>query len=461
MGTKHHSSSDPISDNKKRRRAGFSKIDAGIEANDCIKIYLVSSKDEVDSPNSFLLKPVDLNPFFEDEGKIYGYQGLQITVWLSSISFAAYADISFESTSDGGKGVTDLKSSLQNIFAENLVEKKDDFLQTFSTECNYVKSIVSSAELLQKNTSNGHSGNSNCHLKEESVDLEVFRVSGNGVGDLYSRLVPLVLLLVDGSNPIDVTDIRWEIFILVQKGQQDSCMRLLGFAAVYRFHRFPDSMRLRLGQILIIPPYQRKGYGRTLLEVLNNVAIRDNVYDLSIEEPVDSLQHVRTCIDVQRLLAFDPIHQALDQIVSRLKHENLSKKSQPFRCGPPLNITEDVRKSFKINKRQFMQCWEILIFLSLDPLEKYMENYNTIISNRVKADVIGKESEGAGKRLIDIPTEFDQDMSFAMFKSEGGEAASIEKDDDQGNQEDQLRQLVEERMKEIKLVAEKVSVHRS
>lgn len=52
-----------------------------------------------------------------------------------------------------------------------------------------------------------------------------------------------------GSNPIDVTDPKWEIYVLVQKGQQDSCMRLLGFAAVYRFHRYPDSMRLRLGQV--------------------------------------------------------------------------------------------------------------------------------------------------------------------------------------------------------------------
>lgn len=75
MGTKHHSSSDLVSDNKKRRRAASSKIgtslasdcnlpshffgswtcgfrlltalfssilcaDAGIEANECIKIYL-------------------------------------------------------------------------------------------------------------------------------------------------------------------------------------------------------------------------------------------------------------------------------------------------------------------------------------------------------------------------------------------------------------------------------------
>ncbi|KAK6139597.1 hypothetical protein DH2020_026664 [Rehmannia glutinosa] len=461
MGTKHQSSSDPASENKRRRRAGFSKIDAGIEANECIKIYLVSGKDEVDSPKSFQIEPVDLNHFFEEDGKIYGYQGLKITVWFSSISFHAYADISFESTSDGGKGITDLKSSLQNIFAENLVESKDDFLQTFSTECHYVKSIVSSAEVLHKDTLNGNSGNSNCHLKEEPDDAEVFRVSGAGVGHLYSRLVPLVLLLVDGSSPIDITDPKWEIYILVQKGQQDSSMRLLGFAAVYRFQRYPDGMRLRLGQILIIPPYQRKGYGGCLLKVLNNIAISDDVYDLTIEEPVDSLQHVRTCIDVQRLLAFDPIHQALDPIISQLKHENLSKKSQPSRCGPPANIVEDVRKSLKINKRQFVQCWEILIHLNLDPIEKYMENYMTIVSNRVKADVVGKESEGAGKRLIDIPTQFDEDMSFAMFKSRGGECVSIEKDENQGNQEELLRQLVDERMKETKAVVEKVGVHRS
>ncbi|GFP86866.1 histone acetyltransferase type b catalytic subunit [Phtheirospermum japonicum] len=361
----------------------------------------------------------------------------------------------------GGKGITDLKSSLQNIFAENLVESKDDFLQTFSTECHYVKSIVSTAEALHKDTLRDTSGNSICHLNEESDGVEIFRVSGAGVGQLYSRLVPLVLLLVDGSNPIDITDPRWEIYILVQNGQQGSYTRLLGFAAVYRFHRFPEGMRLRLGQILTIPPYQRKGYGGCLLKVLNNIAISDDVYDLTVEEPVDSLQHVRTCIDVQRLLAFGPIHQALNPIISHLKHQNLSKKAQPCRCGPPASIVEDVRKSLKINKRQFLQCWEILIYLSLDPSEKCTENYETIISNRVKSDVVGKESEGAGKRLIDIPTQFDEDMSFSMFKSQDGECTSIEKDENQGNQEDQLRQLVDERMKEIISVAEKVAAQRS
>ncbi|CAN4076893.1 unnamed protein product [Withania somnifera] len=459
MGTKHHSSSDPITDPKKRRRVGFSKTDAGIEANNCITIYIASGREDVDSPNSYCLEPIDLNHFLKTMEE---YLGIRITIWVNLISFHAYADISFESSSDGGRGITNLKSALQNIFAESLLDEKDAFLQTFSTESHYVRSVVSNAEALQRKVSNGCSTESNCLLKSEPSDVEVFRIVGTPVGHLYSRLVPLVLLLVDGSNPIDVLDPRWEIYLLVQerKDTQNSLSRLLGFAAVYRFHRYPESTRLRLGQILVVPPYQRKGYGRYLLEVLNRVAVSEDVYDLTIEEPEDSLQHVRLCIDVERLLVFDPIQQSLESVVSRLKKENPSKKSCVMKCAPPLSVVEDVRNTLKINKKQFEQCWEILIYLHLDPINKYFETYRAIVSRRVKAEVVGKDSEGEGKQVIDVPTEYDQQMSFVMFKSQNADSSSIEKADNQSNMEEQLQKLVDERMNQIKLIAEKVSVHR-
>lgn len=210
-------------------------------------------------------------------------------------------------------------------------------------------------------------------------------------------------------------------------------------------------------QMLVLPPYQRNGYGRTLLEVLNKVAVSENVYDLTVEEPMDSLQHVRTCIDVQRLLAFDPIQPALKSALSRLKQENLSKKTAVCRFGPPSDAIENVRKILKINKKQFIQCWEVLIYLGLDPIDKYMENYRIIISDAVKADVIGKDSGAANKRIVEVSTEYDQEMSFVMFKSKNGEPNNIEMDENQTNVEEQLRQLVDECMKEIELIAEKVS----
>ncbi|KAK6944866.1 Histone acetyl transferase HAT1 N-terminal [Dillenia turbinata] len=514
MGQKKQGSdSDQITEPKKRRRVGFAvpcwadcfsscsygfDVDASVEANHCIKIYLVSSKEEVDAPNTntCVIDPVDLNQFFGEDGKIYGYQGLKITVWISSISFHVYADITFESTSDGGKGITNLKPGLQDIFAENLVDSKDDFLQTFSTESQCIKygfliihanatlksshifqliiegalavdrSIISKGEIMHQKPFHGQISNLDKPLEGETSELQVARlvVSNMSVGHLYSRLVPLVLLLVDGSTPIDVTDPKWELYVVTEKQndqQGDSQCRLLGFTAIYRFYHYPDTSRMRLGQILVLPPYQHKGFGRYLLEVLNTVAIAEDVYDLTMEEPLDYLQQVRTCIDILRLLEFSPIEDAVKSAITCLKQGKLSKKVQPPRLAPPSTAVENVRKSLKINKKQFLQCWEILIYLGLNPTDKYMENFTEFISNRMKAEFLGRDSENAGKRVIDVRSDYNSEMSFVLFKTQSNEGRSIELNGSETNQEDQLRQLVDERIKEIKLIAEKVSLQRA
>lgn len=462
MGQKQQASADPCPKTKKKRRVVFSAIDTGVAAKYCIKIYLVCTKEEVGRTDSLCIDPVDLNNFFDDEeGKIYGYQGLEITVWFSIVSFQAYADIVFESTSDGGKGITDLKSALQNIFAETLVDNKDEFLQTFSKDVNFIGSLVADGEVLYpKDSSNGQFFSSNFHLQADNSDLEVFRLAMDNMAgrNLYSRLVPLALLLIDGSSPIDVSDPRWELYVLVQKnnGQLGQTHpTLLGFAALYRFYHYPDSSRLRLSQILILPPYQRKGFGCFLLEVLNNVAISENVYDFTIEEPLSQLLQMRTCIDVKRLRGFGPIQEAVESAVSQFKLGKLSKKVSFPPLLPPTAAIVDVRKSLKITKEQFLHCWEILVFLGLEP-DKHMEDFILAVSSRMRDELIGESSDAEGKQVIDVPTDYDQEMSFVMFRSTSN-ATSVEADESRANQEEQLKKLVDDRVKEIKLIAQKVS----
>lgn len=207
----------------------------------------------------------------------------------------------------------------------------------------------------------------------------------------------------------------------------------------------------------MLPPYQRKGYGRYLLEVLNDVAIKEEAYDLTIEEPSENLQHLRTCIDVARLLSFEPVQKAVNATVSELKQGKLSKKTYLPRLLPPSEVVEDVRSTFKINKKQFLQCWEILVYLGLCSSENNcVKDYFSVVSNRVRTDILGKDSEAAGKKVIEVPSECDPEMSFVMFRSRaGGEAVEVDKD--QNKQEEQLKQLVDERLLEIKLIADKVS----
>lgn len=98
------------------------------------------------------------------------------------------------------------------------------------------------------------------------------------VGQLYNRLVPLILLLVDGNifdplksffphfkswileiwhditggSPIDISDSSWDIYFVIEKttvrcGDVDAT--LLGFATLYRFYHYPSSTRFRISQV--------------------------------------------------------------------------------------------------------------------------------------------------------------------------------------------------------------------
>ncbi|KAK9099183.1 hypothetical protein Syun_026228 [Stephania yunnanensis] len=460
---------DLSSEPKKRRKVGFAAIDAGVEANDCISIFLVRTAEEVGSESSFHVDPIDLNQFFGDIGRIYGYKDLKVNVWFSSISFRAYADITYQSTSDGGKGVTELMPALQKIFGESLLEKRDDFLQSFSTDFHYIRNIISNGEVLYPDASKGSNGVSNHQMDGEVAPIEIVRMGLNSlpVGELYSRLVPLALLLVDGSSPIDVTDPKWEIYLEVEKKttqQGDTNVRLLGFAVVYRFYRYPDNSRLRISQILILPNCQGNGHGWRLLKVINSVAISENVYDLTVEEPSDYLQHVRTCIDIPRLLAFEPVKPAVSSVASQLKERKLSKRTSGIQFDPPTAVVNAVRETLKITKKQFLQCWEVLIYLDIDQNDRNcMENYRILVAERMKADILGKDEGKSGKQVIEIPNDYDHDMTFVMFSPSKSKDQVDENENqmerNQGNQEEQLSKLVDVRMEQIKQIAEKVALH--
>ncbi|KAL5697463.1 histone acetyltransferase [Ranunculus cassubicifolius] len=454
--------SDQSTDPKKKRRVGFTTSAVGIEANECIKIFLVSKKEEVGCEDGDRIDPIDLNQFFDKDGRIYGYQDLKLNVYLSSVTFHAYADISFQSTSDGGKGITDLKPALEKVFGEHLVENKDEFLQTFSSGVHYVRDVVTShGEVLHRESINEGTN-------DEEYQIIRMPVNNYPVGEFYCQLVPLLLLLVDGSSPIDITDSSWSLYLAVESKKDDKgeiYMKLLGAAAVYRFYYYPESSRLRLSQILVLPPYQGKGHGRRLLEVLNSVAVSENVYDLAVEEPSDPLQSLRTQIDLNRLLTFSPIKEAVTSFTSQLKNENLSKKTHKVQSDPPASVVDETRKTFKIHKKQILQCWEILIYLELDHKDpKSMKNFKTLITERTRDDVIGNADAGGdgGKQIIETPNEYDDhEMTFVMFRPSDNvqvDNVNAEIQENQENIEEQLKELVDIRMKEIVEIASKVAL---
>lgn len=211
-----------------------------------------------------------------------------------------------------------------------------------------------------------------------------------------------------------------------------------------------------------MPPYQGEGHGLRLLEAINYIAESENIYDVTIEDPSDYLQYVRSSIDCLRLLTFDPIKPALSDIVSSLKETNLSKRTQSLRTLPPAELMETVRQKLKINKKQFLRCWEILIFLSLDSQDhKSMDNFRACIYDRIKGEILGSASGTNGKRLLQMPSSLNDEAAFAVYwTQENGDAddQTVEQQpEDLKTQEQQLNELVDNQMEEIVGVAKNVT----
>uniref|UniRef100_A0A0E0B1U4 histone acetyltransferase n=2 Tax=Oryza glumipatula TaxID=40148 RepID=A0A0E0B1U4_9ORYZ len=398
--------------------------DAGVEANECMKVFIARNPDEAGSANSTSLQPFDLNHFFGEDGKIYGYKNLKINVWISAISFHAYADISFEETSD--------ESQISSLFFR--IAGLNCFPYRYSN-------VVTDGNVIKH------------------VELQ------GAAAFLYCRLVPLILLLVEGSTPIDITEHGWEMLLVVKKSAQASSSSnflVLGFAAVHHFYHYPESTRLRISQILVLPPYQGEGHGLRLLETINSISESENIYDVTIEDPSDYLQYIRSSIDCLRLLTFDPIKPALCSMVSSLKETNLSKRTSSLKMVPPSDLAVTVRQKLKINKKQFLRCWEILIYLNLDAEDrKTLDNFRACIYDCIKGEILGTSTGPNGKRLVQMPSNFDEETCFAVYwTQDGGDAddQTVEQQpEDLKTQEQQLNEVVDSQMEEIVEVAKNVT----
>lgn len=218
-------------------------------------------------------------------------------------------------------------------------------------------------------------------------------------------------------------------------------------------------------QILVLPQYQGKGHGRRLLESVYSFAASENVYDVTFEEPSDYLQHLRVCNDTVRLLDFEPIKPAVNSVVQFLKENNLSKRTgksnYKSQFGPPQHVIGVVRQKLKINKKQFIRCWDVLIYLNLDPKNRRcIDNFQVCVSDRVKGDILDKDSEANGKRLVEVPNDYDHDMTFVVMWSEDGGDLEGMVEGEQAAQEEQIKQLVDKQIEDIVAISQKVSLIR-
>ncbi|CAM6085157.1 unnamed protein product [Calypogeia fissa] len=451
---------------EKKRRVAFSADVAPVScnANESLKLHVVLEGQELQvDDEEYTFDPEFAERIFGEDGKIYGYKDLKIDLWLHAATFHAYVQIQYSSKSAGGKKSTDVLGKLKEVFGDGLTEDRDsfkkcllahsqDFQQLIEKHGEFVSSWTPEDGSVPVVEEESTSANSNDQSKNKPRKIVRVELADPAVRDLHARLTPLCLCFIEGAQPIESDDPLWEVYLALEG--EGPKMKVAGFCNVYCFYHYPDSTRLRISQILVLPPYQGSGFGLHLLESVNATATARSCYDVTMEEPSVVLQKLRDTMDVLRFLSLPSIDEAIKDALRKLQLKknmalsrsgseisgdqsgalinvngsNLNVPSQKLRQGskgksllaPPAHLVEEVRENLKVSKMQFKRCWEQLLFMYLDPTDRHVQDvFQEALVQRLNLEIFEKDSgnKGVGKRVVDTDNEYDSSKTFVMMRN--------------------------------------------
>jgi len=228
--------------------------------------------------------------------------------------------------------------------------------------------------------------------EDATIEYEIYRgkVIWPKVKKFHTRLQIFALFYIYDATYIDLDDENWEIFFLFEKrtshGSAD--FSIVGFTTVYPFYAYPDKTRLRVSQMVILPPFQRKGHGTQLLRAVYKFGIEQSVIDVAIEDPNDEFMFLRDITDLE-LCVDNSIFITKDSTST-----NAQKSKNRFVTLSKLtpNIIDNIRQKYKLSKLQIMRCYEILKLMSTDinNSEQYRE-YRLEIKQRLYKKFMSNE----------------------------------------------------------------------
>jgi len=192
--------------------------------------------------------------------------------------------------------------------------------------------------------------------------FEIYRSTWDtpGFRDYHRRMQIFALFNIEGASYIHEDEDNWEFYVTYETtpsspGSSELRYHFVGYTALYRFWCFPDLYRIRLAQFVILPPYQSQAHGPALFShVTDQMQTRQEVCELTVEDPSEAFDRMRDGADLRRLLVPGGFEE------QALKEGKLSA---------PLDVhwSESERRKYKIAGRQWSRLIEMFQLRHLDP----------------------------------------------------------------------------------------------
>ncbi|GAA6037103.1 hypothetical protein JCM8097_008736 [Rhodosporidiobolus ruineniae] len=327
--------------------------------------------------------PEFVYPIFGEKEVIFGYKGLDIDYRFASGSLAQYLKVSYDAQfPDAGEvKADDPEKILYEFIPPDYARNLADFEKTVEKDAVDFKPLGTKigAYRMKKDGASGANGGPKGKGKgksqggpvlperqwevledgdegsDEEVVYEAYWSNWDtpGFKEYHRRMQIFVLLYIEGASYIDEEDGRWEFVTLFERRKKGDSVsyHFAGYVSFYSFFCWPDTKRLRLAQFVLLPLYHGQGHGSALYTLCyRNVLRRDEVSELSVEDPSETFDDMRDKCDLYTLIEGGD----LKEIKAPLDREK----------------TEVIRKKYKLADRQFYRLCEMLLLLTADPTDE-------------------------------------------------------------------------------------------
>jgi len=194
--------------------------------------------------------------------------------------------------------------------------------------------------------------------------------------ELLSRMQAMSVWWIETSEQTDATDSSWSLILSI------SGKYITGFTSVFEFSN-PFTKRpktWRICQSVVFPCFQKKGFGRQMLEyVYKRGRDSSDVYEINVEDPCPEFILLRDLLEVQQCVKYACF---------------VASDNYTYKTGMVPSIAVNaIHDELKITNSQIQRCYEILRFIHTEHDEESSKQFKRDLIRRFyKQDVEGVQS---------------------------------------------------------------------
>lgn len=265
----------------KKQRKEESKMKAyTVDANNVCKFHLIDTDRFASSETLSSFRPLFTHQVFSSSEKIFGYTGLKVDIYLTWATLKAYLKVRYNKRSQKHD---DVEEMLAKHFGENFTLDS----QTFQNWMKYD---------LEKFKPSGKKVYEFDRICDKHRHYEVYKVKLNDKkfpAQMNRSLQAMLFFYIESASFIEA-DPSWNYFLLyevVKKFKnQPSSYRLIGYWTTYDLVEGKRNIS-RISQFLVLPAYQKQGFGKSLVEGIYKYYIDDKSWnEISVEKPTKAFE---------------------------------------------------------------------------------------------------------------------------------------------------------------------------